>query len=184
MGRRITMFVVLLCVLLIGVTAATANVIPGVQHNAKFGPFCISTQNGVIHAVKTGQPCKKKQVRIKHIIDLTALANLIGGLQAQIDALKNKAGTPGPQGAQGPAGPQGGQGPAGANGANGTNGAPGATATVTTTTQGAPGPTTTVTVTTTTQGGTTTCTSNCGGNNTGGNPDCITNCGGSNPAKP
>jgi Collagen triple helix repeat (20 copies) len=184
---------VVLCFILLGAGIATAAVVPGIQHNAKFGPFCISTQNGIIRGVKTQQPCKKKEVRIKHIIDLTALANQLQGFQAQIDALKKQAGVPGPSGPQGPAGANGtngsngAQGPAGANGTNGTNGAsvtvttgtPGVTTTVTSTT------TTTVMSTTTVQGdGGSTCTSNCGGNNDGGNPDCTTNCGGSNPAKP
>jgi hypothetical protein len=177
---------VVLCFVLLGAGVAAATVIPGIQHNAKFGPFCISTQNGVIHAVKTQQPCKKKEVRIKHIIDLTALANLLKGLQDQINTLQSKAGTPGPQGPQGAQGPAGANGTQGAAGTNGTNGTNGSSVTVTT---GAPGATTTVTVTTTTTAttsGTTTtsCTSNCGGNNTGGNPDCTTDCGGSNPAKP
>jgi hypothetical protein len=185
---------VLFCFVLLGIAGiATADVIPGIQHNAKFGPFCISPKNGVIRAVKTAQPCKKNEVRIKHIIDLQNLAALLAGIQAQIDALKNKSGTPGPQGAQGPAGANGtngsngAQGPAGAKGdtgATGASGAPGASGATVTVTTGATTTTTVITTTTVQGSGGSTCTSNCGGNNTGGNPDCTTDCGGSNPAKP
>jgi hypothetical protein len=177
---------VVFCFVLLGIAGiATADVIPGIQHNAKFGPFCISTQNGIIRGVKTQQPCKKKEVRIKHIIDLTALANLLKGLQDQINTLQSRPGTSGPQGPQGAQGPAGANGTNGANGAQGAQGAPGASGATVTVTTGTPGATTTVITTTTVQGGTTTtgCTSNCGGNNTGGNPDCTTDCGGSNPAK-
>ena len=180
----------------LAVTASTsASRIPGKQHLANFGPFCVSMQTGVIHAAATGKPCKPKEVRIFHLIDLSNLAKLIMGLQDQINALKLKQGPTGPAGPagkdgsngtngtngtngaigpQGPAGPQGPKGDTGATGATGPAGAPGAT--------GATGP----------QGemgaagaaGMGGCVTNCGGNNGSTTTTCESNCGGSNPAKP
>lgn len=130
---------IVLALVLAAVMSATASAtIPGKQHFANFGPFCVSMKTGNIAAAKTGKDCPKGQVRIKHIIDLSTLAKLIVGLQAQINELKKQAAIPGPVG---PAGPQGAQGPAGANGTNGSNGAKGDTgATGATGAPGAQGP--------------------------------------------
>jgi hypothetical protein len=186
--------VAVLCCLAL-TASASAAVIPGKQHFANFGPFCVSMKTGNIAAAKTGKACPKGQVRVKHVIDLSTLAKLILGLQAQINELKKQAAIPGPAGpagvkgdtgatgatgaigaagAKGDKGDTGSIGPAGPAGQKGDTGATGAAgATGATGPMGAAG-----------AGGMGGCVSNCGGSNGGGNPDCQTNCGGSNPAKP
>lgn len=55
-------------------------------------------------------------------MDLELLSNLYDALQSQIDTLKSRQMTPGPQGSQGPEGPIGPQGPSGDAGATGPKG--------------------------------------------------------------
>ena len=165
-------------------TSAGAATIPGTQHEARFGPFCINTHTGVIRAAATGKTCRKKEVRIKHVIDLSALQKLLTSLQAQINALQLKQGPQGAQGAvgpqgaagsngsngqagaQGPAGSIGAQGPVGPQGAAGATGPQGPAGAIGTPgTPGTPG---------------TGCTTNCGGSNEPPIVTCTSNCGGNN----
>ena len=98
---------------------------PAQQHGMSFGPFCVSKSTGVMRAVRTVQPCRTGETRVKHIkIPAGAGATGSAGANGPVGpagavGATGAAGTNGRNGEVGPIGPTG---PAGAPGANGVSG--------------------------------------------------------------
>jgi hypothetical protein len=103
--------------------ATGSNQSPDRQHGMNFGPFCISKSTGVMRAVRTVQPCRKGEARIKHIKIPTG-AGATGNAGAV--GADGPAGPAGPSGAKGDTGATGATGAAGTNGINGVDGTNGA----------------------------------------------------------
>ena len=98
---------------------------PAQQHGTSFGPFCISKSTGVMRAVRTVQPCRQGETRVKHF-QIPAGAGATGsaganGAVGPVGAV-GSTGAAGTNGRNGEVGPTGPTGPAGAPGANGVSG--------------------------------------------------------------
>lgn len=119
--------VALVAVLLLMVVGSAYGALPGKQHNANFGPFCVSKSSGIIRAAATGKHCKAGEVRIRHRIDLNALRKAIAELKKipGVQGIQGIQGMPGPPGPQGPKGDKGDKGDTGSTGSAGAGGAGG-----------------------------------------------------------
>jgi hypothetical protein len=124
----------------VGIAGATSNsgsTLPGKQHFANFGPFCIAkgpswlVRGGVMRAVRTGQKCFADERRIDHKkIPLGPFPSVTGPRgPAGPAGATGAAGATGSAGATGPAGPVGAQGAVGLTGSVGATGAKGDTGT-------------------------------------------------------
>ena len=115
-----------------GVATASKSNLPAKQHFANFGPFCISTSNGIMRAVATGQTCHEGEHRIAHKrIPIGPGARGLRGTTGQIGTTGRtgavgRAGATGSRGAKGAAGAAGKNGLAGTNGVDGKDGVTGA----------------------------------------------------------
>src|SRR6476660_1141052 len=96
-----------------GIAGAGKSNLPSKQHFANFGPFCISTSNGIMRAVATGQECHTGERRIAHKrIPISPGSHGLTGATGQTGA----TGRTGAVGRPGATGSQGAKGAAGAAG--------------------------------------------------------------------
>lgn len=120
-------------VILLAVAAAALGSRPVQhQHYASFGPWCVSKSSGVMRAVRGGQACRPREVRVGHKrIPLDPVPGPRGLTGPQGAAGKEgRDGTDGAMGAQGPKGDTGAAGPQGVAGERGSQGPTGSPGTV------------------------------------------------------